>query len=178
MKWVLIALPILMALLAAAATIVVAGACMSRTHTATRSARFALAPDALWAIVADFQSRPGWVPGVKSVERLADRNGHPVWKDVRDDGWGMPVEVETFEPPRKMVTRIADEKLPFGGTWTWEVTPEAGGGGGSRLRITEDGEIKVAAFRYFAALGDMSSTMRGVLTALGKKTGQEVVVDP
>jgi uncharacterized protein YndB with AHSA1/START domain len=175
MKWLLIGLPIVVAIIAAVLTVVVIGALMPRTHTATRSARFALSPEALWAIVSDFEGRGGWVPGVKGVERLPDRNGHPVWKDVRGDGWGMPMEVEVFEPPRRMVTRIADEKLPFGGRWTWEVSVD---GAGSRLRITEDGEIKVAPFRYFAALGDMSSTMRGVLTALGKKTGQGVAIEP
>jgi hypothetical protein len=175
MKWLLIALPIVVALVAAAVTIVVAGACMSRTHTATRSARFTVSPEVLWGIVTDFQGRSSWAPNVTSVERLPDRNGHPVWKDVRDDGWSMPIEVEVFEPPRRMVGRIADEKMPFGGAWTWEITPESGG---SRLRITEDGEVKVAVFRYFMAVGDKASTIRGVLTALGKKTGQEVVIEP
>lgn len=42
----------------------------------------------------------------------------------------------------------------------------------------EDGEIKVAPFRYFAALGDMASTMTGVLNCLGKKLGQSVTFEP
>ena len=43
--------------------------------------------------------------------------------------------------------RIADPDLPFGGTWTYEITPD---GGGSRLTITEDGEIYNPLFRFMA----------------------------
>jgi uncharacterized protein YndB with AHSA1/START domain len=174
-KWILIAAPIIVALVAAFLTILVIGYLLPRHHKATRSARVAVSPEQVWGAISDFAARPQWVPHLQSVERLPDRNGHAVWKDNRDDGWGMPVEVEVFEPPRRMVTRIADDKLPVGGTWSWEVTPDAGG---ARLRITEDGEIKVAPFRYFAAMGDMSSTMREVLTALGKRFNQDVVIEP
>ncbi len=42
------------------------------------------------------------------------------------------------------MTRIADPDLPFGGTWTFELAPEAGG---TRLTITERGEIRNPIFR-------------------------------
>ena len=44
------------------------------------------------------------------------------------------------------MTRIDSKSLPFGGTWTYEVQPEADGR--SRLQITEDGEIYNPVFRF------------------------------
>ena len=175
MKWLLVAAPIVVALVAAVLTILVIGILLPRMHTATRSALYKASPQQVWEVITDFPGRAAWIPGLKSVERLPDRNGHASWKDVRSDGWTMPVEIEVADAPKELVTRIIDDGMPFGGRWTWEVTPE---GAGSRLRITEDGETKVAMFRYFAALGDMSSTMRGVLSALGKKFGEPVTIEP
>lgn len=179
MKWLLIAAPVVVALVAAVVAIYVIGLLLPRGHRATRSVRFAVPPEQVWGVIADYPGRAGWVPGLKSVERLPDRNGHAVWKDIREDEWGMPYEIEVLEAPRRMVTRIADDALPFGGTWTWELSAETiGGGTHTRLRIIEDGEIKVPVFRYFAAMGDMSSTMQTVMRALGTKLGQEAVIEP
>ena len=46
-----------------------------------------------------------------------------------------------------MTSRIADAKLPFGGSWTYEIAP-----GVTRdlttLRITENGEVYNPVFRF------------------------------
>ena len=55
------------------------------------------------------------------------------------------MEVSGEEPPRRLVTRIADEDLPFGGTWTYRLEPD---GGGTRVTITEDGEVYNPVFRF------------------------------
>jgi hypothetical protein len=46
-----------------------------------------------------------------------------------------------------MVTRIADQGLPFGGRWTYELAPS---NAGTRVVITEDGEIYNPIFRFMA----------------------------
>ena len=43
------------------------------------------------------------------------------------------------------MTRIADPQLPFGGTWTQEIAPDAGG---CVVTITENGEIYNPIFRF------------------------------
>lgn len=175
MKWLLILAPFVVGIVAAVAFVVVVGALMPRKHSATRSARLAAAPDAVWAVLADFQSHPSWRPGLKSVTRLADRNGHPVWNEVGSWGDAMTVEIEVFDPPRRMVGRIIDDRLPFGGTWTYELSPLDGG---TRVRITEDGFIKPAAFRYMARIFGMTATMEKYLRALSRKLGAEASVEP
>ncbi len=48
-------------------------------------------------------------------------------------------------PPRRLVTRIADPKLPFGGTWTYEIVSLERA---CTLTITEDGEVYNPLFRF------------------------------
>ncbi|PYP70520.1 MAG: hypothetical protein DMD41_14750, partial [Gemmatimonadetes bacterium] len=78
-------------------------------------------------------------------------------------------------PPRRLVRRIADPKLPFGGTWTWEITAAPGG---STLTITEDGEIYNPIFRFVARfiLG-YTGTMESYLKALAARLGEQVVIE-
>ena len=72
--------------------------------------------------------------------------------------------------------QIADKKLPFGGTWTYEVSPEAGG---ARLRITEDGEIRNALFRFLSRfVFGYNATMDTYLRDLGRKFGETTAVSP
>jgi hypothetical protein len=64
-----------------------------------------------------------------------------VFAKVSDLTWftsDVPVRIEVSEPPSRLVTRIADPTLPFGGTWTFALAPD---GRGTRLTITEDGEV-------------------------------------
>ena len=68
------------------------------------------------------------------------------------------------------MTRIADRSLPFGGTWTYEITAEAGG---SALRITEEGEVYNVIFRFMARfVFGYTATMEGVLRDAGRRFGE------
>ncbi len=168
MKWVLIAVAVIVALVVLVAII---GALMPRGHVASSMARFRRPPEAVWAVITDFAAAPSWRPELKGVERGPDRNGHPVWVETSNHG-RMPMEVEVFEPPRRMVTRIADDKLPFGGSWTFEVTPDADG---CTLCITEDGEIYNVIFRFLSrTVFSHHATMDNYLRNLGKKLEEAV----
>lgn len=79
-------------------------------------------------------------------------------------------------PPNRIVTKIADENLPFGGTWTYEILAEPSG---SRVRITEQGEIKNVIFRLLARfVFGYTTTMEAYLRDLGKKFGETVIPAP
>ena len=71
-----------------------------------------------------------------------------------------------------LVTRIADRSLPFGGTWTYVLAPD---GNGTRLTITEHGEVYNPIFRFVSRfIIGHTGTMEGVLRALGTKHGETV----
>ena len=71
-----------------------------------------------------------------------------------------------------MGVRIADDTLPFGGTWTYELAPE---GAGTRLTITEDGVVRNVVFRFLSRwVFSHTATLEKYLRALGRKFGEEV----
>lgn len=170
MKWLLI---LLGGLVGFAALVWLIGAMLPQEHVATRMARYNQPPEKIWEALTDVEAMPAWRKDLKSVKRLPDRDGKPVWVETSSFG-EMPLYVEISEPPRKLVTRIADPNLPFGGTWTFEIAPAEGG---ATLRITENGEIRTAFFRFMARfVFGYTSTMETYLRDLGTKFGENVVI--
>lgn len=110
-------------------------------------------------------SREFKVPPMQVFERITDFAGHPRWrkgvKAVHADGAaGRVVEVNSMgelpylvvrrEAPRVLETRIdGGRELGFGGTWLFEIEEL---GMGSRLTITERGEVYSPLFRVMGKL--------------------------
>ena len=163
MKWVLITVLALVLVVALAAMI---GSRLGQSHRTSVSKTFSVPPEVIWSAMTDVAAFPSWRAGVTRVERLPDRNGYPVWMEEGRSG-KMTMAVERMEPPRVLVARIADPKLPFGGTWTYEITPDAGG---SRLTITENGEIYNPLFRFMARfIFGYEGTIQSYLSSLEKR---------
>ena len=76
--------------------------------------------------VADLPGYADWWDDVESVEPLPDRNGRPVW-NLRMSTGPLPLEITESQPPSRMLTTIASDELPFGGTWTYEIGIEGEG---------------------------------------------------
>lgn len=126
--------------------VVVVGAMLPKAHTASRTARIALPPDALFALLADVDRYQSWRPDVKSLQRLPDRDGKPAWiEDV--GGMKIPLHFERMDRPSRLVSRIDGSDLPFGGSWTYQIAPASGG---SDLTITENGEVANVLFRFMS----------------------------
>jgi hypothetical protein len=114
-------------------------------HEAARSAHFEQSPTRVYDMVADIPGYANWLTDTTRVE-----------------------VVEAVAPTR-VVTRVADPNQPFGGTWTFEITPD---GSGSQLTITERGEVYNPAFRFMARfVFGYTATMEGYLDDLRKKLG-------
>ena len=158
------------------AVVVIAGvgALLPKGHVATRSARFRQAPEAIWAVLADRAGAPSWRPDVRSVEVLPPRDGRAVWRETWKDGDQILFEETEAVPPRRMVTRIADPNLPFGGRWIIEISPADGG---STVRITEDGEVYNPIFRFLTRfVFGPTGTIEAFLKALRRKFGEETAI--
>jgi hypothetical protein len=167
MKWILWVFLVLVGILILIALI---GWLLPKAHTVSREARFRQPPEVIWITITDIEAMPAWRQGLKSVKRLPDRNGLPAWVETSDSGT-IPLETVLSEPPAKLVVRIADPKLPFGGTWTYEITPAAGG---SALRIREDGEVYNPVFRFLARfVFRYSGTIDAYLKSVSKKFGEQ-----
>jgi hypothetical protein len=137
-----IALSILVVLAAATLAGYLVGARLPREHRASRSALLRRSPAEVYRVISDVTRYPAWRKDVRAVTPLADQR-------YREDGGFGPIvyRLEADEPPSRRVTRIDDATQPFGGTWTFELAPEANG---TRLTITEDGFVDPPLFRFLS----------------------------
>jgi hypothetical protein len=179
MRW---AMWIVGSLAAIVALVAIVGALLPKGHVATRAARFRQTPDAVWQAITGYEDFPQWRTGVQSVTRLPDANGHVVFMERSGTGSSaqqIPYEiVESVAPvggaSGRLVAKIADPKLPFGGSWTYAVSAADGG---TLLRITERGEVYNPIFRFVSHFFmSQTKTMEDYLSALGKKFGETVTI--
>jgi uncharacterized protein YndB with AHSA1/START domain len=150
--------------------VTVIGWLLPKDHVATRIVRYRQPPEAIWNAITDVDAMPSWREGLKSVKHLSDRNGLPAHVEMTTSGT-IPYETVEMTPPQKLVTRIADSKLPFGGTWTFEIAPVSDG---ATLRITERGYVTNPFFRFMSrTIFSQTATMESYLKSLAKKFGEE-----
>jgi uncharacterized protein YndB with AHSA1/START domain len=142
MKWVV---GVVVGLVGLVAVVVGVGLLLPEKHRVSESARFRVSAEQLWEVITSYGAYPTWRSSVSAVERLPDMNGHSVWKETDSHSGDIPYETVESVPNKRLVRRIADPKLPFGGTWTFdlEATTE-----GVALTITEDGEVYNPVFRF------------------------------
>ena len=170
MSWYWIVLLVIAGLVA---LILVIGAAVPKTHSASRSAVLPRPPAEIWQALTDWQQVPSWRSEVKSVRALDGREG---WVETSKFG-DMPLAIDSADEPRRLVLRIADDELPFGGTWTYVLEPLDGDR--TRLTITEDGVIKTPMFRFMARfVFGYHKTLEGYLQSLGRKFGVSVRPEP
>jgi len=163
MKWIAIFIGVLMAIVF---VVVVVGALLPKAHLVARSSRFPRPPQAVWDTIT---GPPDWRPDIRKFEKLPPRDGHRTWQET--DGHAQTITYEALEesPPTRLVTRIADTGLPFGGAWTYEITPD---GDGSTLKITEAGEVYNPIFRFVSRfIMGHTATIDAYLKALHTKLG-------
>jgi uncharacterized protein YndB with AHSA1/START domain len=155
--------------LAALGATALVGACLPRDHVSTRAIRLRTPPAALFPTIRDFSSAPQWREGVKGVTLLPLRDGQVVY---REDGPHGSVTYRMIEEksPERLVVKIDDPTLPYGGTWTFELKPE---GDGTEVRITEHGFVKNVVFRFLARfVFGHTASLDAYLRDLAKRTGE------
>ncbi|MGH7671430.1 MAG: SRPBCC family protein [Gemmatimonadales bacterium] len=169
MKWVVIAVAGLIALVALPALI---GAFIPREHRATSTVMLHQPPDSVWSVIRDLGGVTRWWPEVKSSERMPDAAGREAWRQ-KSGGFDVPLVVTESQAPRRLVTEIvAQEGAAFGGTWTYDLAPVDGG---TRVTVTEAGWISNPIFRFLSrVVFGYYGTLDGYLKHLGKKFGEDV----
>jgi len=146
------------------------GMTIAQAHTASRSLQLKQPPEAIWRALTDYAAMPSWRSNLSAVDRLPDANGHEVWRETQKGGDAIPLETVEAVPPRRLVRKIADPNLPFGGTWTYELSPD---GTGCTLTITENGEVYNPIFRVVGKFMDQSAHITEFLEALARKFSEE-----
>lgn len=126
--------------------VVAVGYMLPVAHTASREKTLPASPETVFAIISTPGDFPKWRSDVKRVDILPAEGGKARFREHGSNG---PILMEVREqlPGQRLVTRIADTQLAFGGTWTFELAPA---GSGTTLRITENGEVYNPFFRFMA----------------------------
>lgn len=141
MKWLLIVAGSLVGIVALVTGI---GWLMPQGHVASATARFDRPSEVVWAAITEYEKHPQWRKELRSVE-LVSPGDKPIWKEMTHEGESIALQTLEVEPMRRLVRKIADPELPFGGTWTYEIE---GAGQSTLLRITERGEVYNPVFRF------------------------------
>jgi uncharacterized protein YndB with AHSA1/START domain len=167
MKWILAIVGVLVILVL---VVLIVGYSLPVAHVASRSATLKASPSDVYAAITDASAFPSWRSDVKVVDVLPPVNGQASWREKGENGVITFVVVRA-DPPRSVVTRIADKDLPFGGEWEYTLTPT---GTGTTLTITERGEVYNPIFRFVSrfVMGH-TATIDAYLAALSKKFGGE-----
>ena len=137
------------------------GYALPQNHVASVETTLAARPQQVFQRISDPSRYPEWRKDVSRVELLGTQ---PVrWREHGSDD---PITYEVVEsrPVERHIVRIADPDLPFGGTWTYELAPN---GTGTRLVITERGEVYNPIFRFMSRfVFSRTATMERFVTSL------------
>lgn len=116
-------------------------------HSASRTLRLKSPVSRVWMAISDFKNATSWRKDLKSIEQIEIFPGVFAWKEI--DQGGDVITYTTLEaiPEQRLVRKIADKNLPFGGSWTFEITTD---GAETILTITENGEVYNPFFRLLS----------------------------
>lgn len=122
------------------------GLALPEGHVVEVSREIWVAPDVVFARLIAFEEHPQWRRDVKSVayDRVAQRV-------VEKNSMGeLPYRVLKVEAARLLETEIdGGRSLGFGGTWRFQLIPA---GGGTKVTITERGQVYSPMFRVMGKL--------------------------
>jgi hypothetical protein len=144
-KWIAL---VVVGLIGLVGSVALVGLFLPKGHRASRTVVYSAQPASVFAAITDFAKFPEWRTGITRVEMLADEAGKLRFREDGPHG-AITYKVEERQADSRLVTRIDDPSLPFGGKWTLEVKPVPSG---TELTITEDGEIYNPFFRVMSKL--------------------------
>src|SRR5215211_1059166 len=164
MRWLLVFIAVLAAI---AIGVVVAGMSLPQNHVASRTTHLSSPTEDVWRLISNAPDFPSWRSSVDSVEMVRSGTA-PAWREIAK-GERITYEAVVFQPPAHMVARITEKGLPFGGSWDYRLAPD---GTGTRLTITENGEVYNPIFRFVSRfIMGHTATIDKYLGDLAKKTG-------
>lgn len=166
---IVIVVGLIAALALLAAVIALIGSRLPRAHIASRSIFLHQSPRNVYGVVRDFGSAPAWRPDVKHIE-LVPQQGGPL--HYREEGTNGTINYELAEdvPNERMVVRILDTDLGYSGKWTYVFVAE---NGGTRVTITEDGEVSNVLFRFMSRyVFGHTATLDQYLISLSQRFGE------
>jgi uncharacterized protein YndB with AHSA1/START domain len=167
--WILLLMGLVVSLIVA---MIVGGMVTPRKHVAGRVLQLQASPEKVWEKISNVAEYAEWRDDVMSVDARTDSNGVLTWTEI--GGKSLSYAAVTNEPPHRFTSRITDEDLGYSGEWQFVLTPS---GSGTRLTITEHGEVPNPVMRFIGSLmghaGSIERYMRHLALSLGERAGPE-----
>lgn len=147
------------------------GAALPRSHVVSRTVILHRSPGEVYETVRNFAAAPSWRSDLERVEIISTGDSRVRFREFGKQG-AVTYDLVEDRPNEKIITRIADQDLGYSGTWTYTFQSE---GGGTRLEITETGDVSNILFRFVSRfVFGHTATIERYLVALGKKFGEDV----
>ena len=155
------------ALIGVALLVTAIGYALPQSHVASAEARFSASPDRVFVAITDVARYPEWRTDIARVDIVTTT---PLtWREYDARGDAITYEVIESRAATRHRVRIADPDLPFGGTWTYDLQPD---GGGTRLVVTEHGEVYNPIFRFMSRfVFGQTASIDGFLAVLARRLG-------
>lgn len=172
MKLILVIIAVTLAIVA---VVLVIGALLPRNHVVSRSVALRRSPDEIYRTVRNFEAAPAWRLDIERVEMIPTADDRVRFREYAKHG-AVTYDLVEDQPRERMATRIVDLDLGYSGSWTYTFRPEAEG---TRVQITETGEVSNILFRFMSRfVFGQSGTIETFLVALGKKFGEDISPRP
>ncbi|MFM9841068.1 MAG: hypothetical protein ACKVOQ_22560 [Cyclobacteriaceae bacterium] len=141
MKWIFISLGILIVLIA---IVYLIGLLMNVKHEATIQCEFKkIGMDEILLVITDYKEYTSWRSGIK--ELTIDSVNH--WTEKNSHGDKVSYRLEMGDEKGKLITRILNKDLAYGGFWEFTITSIDDG---CSIKIVENGEVYNPLFRFMA----------------------------
>jgi hypothetical protein len=116
-------------------------------HIASRQQKLKASAAKVWLAISDYKGSVAWRSDLKVVEQVETAPGVFGWREISKGGDAITYSTLEAIPEKRLVRKIVDDQLPFGGTWTLEMTSDDLE---TTLSITEDGEVYNPLFRFMS----------------------------
>ena len=141
--------------------------------THTRAITLQQSPEAIFALLSDLPNFPKWNRNTEKVEMLPPIDGKEATRQTFKGNMQMTVVTAESTPTSRLVRTVKDDGGNFTGSWTYQITPAAGG---SEIVLTEESDTTNAFFRLMAKLFGQTKYMDEHLEDLAKNFGQTVTI--
>ena len=140
-------------------------------HQITMQRHYAKSADELWDVIVDYRKYSQWRENVYEVNELPAKGIYQAWKEVDANGRSVAFEIVGYSPGMQMTIEVADVTLSYGGSWMFELLPDATG---TTVKITENGRIDNLLLRVIAHFATgYTSSMNSWLNSLDNKFAME-----
>jgi uncharacterized membrane protein len=143
--------------------VAIIGSRLPLSHVATRSIWLRQPHEKVYGLIRDFHNASSWRSDVSSVEMLGETGGIVRYREHGRQG-DVTYELVQDLNGQRIVTRIVDQDLGYSGSWTIDFASE---NSGTRVRVTENGEVSNVMFRFLSRyVFGHTSTIDTYLTSL------------